>query len=75
MAREAVARDQIEDLRPDGQPIRTTSKLTRNNGSFHMRLMKRAVDESGREPENPGEIDQYYYEDEELVVIDLSPNE
>lgn len=34
-------------------------------------LMKDAIDHAGIDPQNPGEVNQYYLHDEQLLVFDL----
>lgn len=75
MGRETAARDRISELQGDGYPTRKTSKLTPNSGSFHLTVMRRAVVESGRNVDDPGEVDQYFFEEEGMVVIDLKDDE
>jgi len=75
MGRTETASQLIQELRPDGAPVRRQSNLIRNNQSFQMTLMKRAVVESERSLEDPGQVDQYYFEDEDMVVIDLQTDE
>ena len=75
MGRETAARDRISELQSDGFPTKKTSKLTPNSGSFTLRIMKRAVIESERNEDDPGEVDQYFFEDDGIVVIDLKNDE
>jgi len=75
MGRQTDAADLIQELRSDDQPIQQTTTLTFSAGSFTTTVMKRACDEAGRNPDDPGEVPQYFFEDEQMLVIDLQNNE
>lgn len=66
-------RKKINELR-DG-PVRGRYSLTRvgNRDALRVLLMQEAW-EGTRDPENPGKVDQYYFDDEDIVVIDLNPD-
>jgi hypothetical protein len=66
-------RDKINELR-DG-PVRDRYSLTRvgDRNALRVLLMQEAW-QGTRDPDNPGKVDQYYFADEELVVIDLTPD-
>jgi hypothetical protein len=65
----------IGSLHPDDLPEKRRTKLSPSNQSFQITLMKRAVDAAGRELDDPGTVEQIWFEDEQLVVIDLSNDE
>jgi hypothetical protein len=65
--------DRLDELR-DG-PRRRRSKLSKTNGSLRLFLMKEAWRESSHSLDNPGEVEQWYFEDEGIVLIELEPEE
>lgn len=71
MSRPEKANDLIRELRPDETPEMVSTKLSRSNESFQTTLMKSAVTKSGRSLDSPGEVDQFFFEDEQMLVIDL----
>jgi len=75
MGRKTDAADLIRDLRGNNQPVQQTTTLTFSAGSFTTTVMKEACDEAGRTPDDPGEVPQYFFEEEEMLVIDLQNND
>ena len=75
MARKTEAADLIRELRADDQPIQKTTTLTFSAGSFTTTVMKEACDQAGRSQDDPGEVPQYFFEDEQMLVIDLQNDE
>lgn len=63
-----------EELRAmiDGLPDYQSYMLQHNNGSMKTTVMPEAWKGSGRTPEEPGSAKQYYFEEHELLVVDLS---
>lgn len=75
MGRQTDAADLIRELRSDDQPEHQRTTLTFSAGSFTTTVMSQAVKKSGRDPDDPGKVSQYFYEDEQMVVIDLENDE
>jgi hypothetical protein len=44
-------------------------------GSFRASLIKRACEDAGHTLESPGEIEQYYFADRDVIAIDLNPED
>jgi len=65
----------VEELQSTNSPQKRRTSLISGAGSFNVTLMKCAVDDAGRSPDQPGNVDQYWFEDEQMVVIDLSNDE
>jgi len=65
----------ISRLHPEDLPEKRRTKLSASNQSYQLTLMKRAVVDAGRDIDDPGTVEQIWYEDEQLVVIDLSNDE
>jgi len=58
----------------DGGPRRSTRSLVpQGDGALVVSIMKEAWEEAGHSPENPGEVDEWYYPDKNVVLIDLDP--
>lgn len=56
----------------DGQPRRDERTLIRQGRSaLTVTLMKRAWEDSGHDLDDPGEIVQWYYPEDGVVLIDL----
>lgn len=66
------ASELVEQLRADGSPRKTTTSITRNHRSFQTTLMKRAMRESEQSLEDPGQVDQIWFSDEGMLVLDLN---
>jgi len=75
MSRVDTLRDDIQDevrrLRDGGQPESTRRSLNANAGSVRTTLNKEAVRSAGRDPDDPGAADEYWFEEWDVVVIDL----
>jgi hypothetical protein len=65
--------DRLDELR-DG-PRRRRSKLSKTNGSLRLFLMREAWRDTEHTLDNPGEVDQWYFADEGIVVIELEPED
>ena len=72
MSNSAKAADLVQALKPEGSPRTTRTSLTRNNQSVQTVLMKKAIEEAGRDFENPGRVQQYWFKEEGMLVLDLS---
>lgn len=60
----------LNDLRGD-QPRRSTRSLTNYSGILAVSIMREAIEDSQHTYDDPGDVEQWYYPDEGLVVIDL----
>lgn len=54
-----------------GGPRRTTNQLIHNNGSLQVTVQSEAWRAAGFSRDDPPEVDQYWFPNEGLVVIDL----
>jgi len=55
----------------DGGPRHQRVSLVRNRTSLRTVIMQEAWQSEGIDPETAGEVEQWYFPDEGLVVIDL----
>jgi hypothetical protein len=70
---EASPRELIRGLRPETLPDKTRSNLIpHTNGCVRLTIMRDALDDSGITPENADEVTQLWFEEESLLVVDLS---
>lgn len=58
--------DQVSEM-----PIFRTYRLTAHEGTMQLTVMPEAWRGAGRKEDDPGEVGQYYFEDHDLLVIDL----
>lgn len=56
----------------DEIPLQKSYVLSQRSGSLQMTVMPRAWKDAGRSLEDPGSAKQYYFEDQEILVVDLS---
>lgn len=75
MSRPSEAERLVSELRSEQTPRRKTTKLTPSNKSFQTTLMKQAIIKSGRDLNDPGTVEQFFFEGESMLVIDLSGGE
>lgn len=75
MGRKTDAANLIREIRADDQPEKQTMTLRYSAGSFETTLMKNAAVSAGRDPDDPGKVPQYHFEEENMVVLDLRGNE
>jgi hypothetical protein len=68
-------RDEVRRLRDGGLPESTTRALTPNSGSVQTTLDKEAVRSAGHDPTDPDTVEQHWFEDWDVVVIDLRGGE
>ncbi len=66
------ASELVDRLREEGSPRKTTTSITRNHRSYQTTLMKRAIRESDQSLEEPGEVDQIWFADEGMLVLNLN---
>lgn len=71
MARASSLREEIAALRPNGEPEEQTTTVTYSSGSFTTTVMKPAAEGSGMVPSNTGKVRQYYFKEDQMVVLDL----
>lgn len=71
---------QAIDSLTDGGPCGRQSSLSPSpsgrgdgTGSLRLTLLKRACNETGHYVDDPGTVEQYYFADKDVVVVDLSP--
>lgn len=62
----------LDDL-ISGGPNPQTSSLVRQHESFTTTLLKQACQEAGHSLDDPGSVDQYWFRDQQMLVIDLDP--
>jgi hypothetical protein len=58
----------------DGGPRKSSRSLVpQGEGALVVSIMKEAWQEAGHEVDDPGDVDQWYYPDKDVVLIDLNP--
>ena len=72
MSRGGLDAETIRRRVQDGGKRKTTSSLHRNRNSLYCYLMQEALEDQGIKPEEAGEVEQTYLEDEGVVVINLN---
>jgi len=73
MSGSPAAFEQILDKnRSTGMPVRREMTLSKNRYSLYVTIMKEAWEDAGIDPDEPGAVDQYYYPDEGVVVLDMA---
>jgi len=68
-----IAKQLIDEIRADGYPRQEEYSLLPMNGTVRTAIIVDAVRDAGRDPDNPGRARQYWFESENMVVIDLEP--
>jgi len=69
--RSRTAKQLADQVRADGQPRKEEYALYDNNGGVRTPVLKDAVRAAGRDPRSPGRAEQYWFEDQDMLVIDL----
>jgi len=67
-------RQKIQDIN-DGPRKRKRPLLNHSNGSFRTTLIKEACESAGHSLEDPGDAVQWWFQDRDLLVIDLSESD
>lgn len=75
-ATEAIERVSFdpEEIRSviDQVPKHRNYQLTPHHGTMQLTVMPDAWKGAGRTQDEPGDVDQYYFEEQDLLVVDLS---
>ncbi len=66
-----AASDLIASLREHGYPVRTQTSLVRNSSAVKVCLNIEAIRESDHDVEDPGSVDQFWFPEEDIIVLDL----
>lgn len=70
-----TAKRLIDDIRADGYPRRETYSLLPMDGAVRLAVMADAVREAGHDIDDPGSVEQYWFESKDMIVIDLEPKD
>jgi hypothetical protein len=62
----------LSDLNLDGFPYRDEMSLIKNDRSLRMTVPNDAWENAGRELDNPGEVDLFWFKDDDILIVDLS---
>jgi len=68
-----TAKQLIDQIRADGYPRQEEFSLLPMSGTVRSAIIRDAVRAAGHDPDNPGRARQYWFESENMVVIDLEP--
>lgn len=64
--------DVVDGLNLNGVPIKETFQLHPNRQSLRVAVMKGAWQAEGRDIQNPGKVDQYWFEGTGFVLLDFN---
>jgi len=64
-------RSEMKRIRDGGEPDSTVRSLTPNSGSVQTTVDKEAVRAAGHDPAAPGAVQQHWFRDMDIIVIDL----
>jgi hypothetical protein len=64
--------DVINQLDLHGIPVKDEFGLHRNRNSLRVTLMKDAWQAAGRSLESPGSVQQYWFENRDMLLIDFN---
>jgi len=70
-----IAKQLIGEIRAEDTLWQEEYSLLPMNGTVRSAIIRDAVREAGHDPDNPGRARQYWFESENMVVIDLEPVE
>jgi hypothetical protein len=65
------ARDLADQARADGVPRKERYSLQSQRREVRSPVCLDAIRAAGRDPDEPGAADQYWFEDLDIIVIDL----
>jgi hypothetical protein len=64
-------RSALQQMKSGAVQYRETPLHSHSGGSFRVTLLKDGPEECGHSVEDPGDVGQWYFPDESVIVIDL----
>jgi len=71
MAQAPEIERQLRQMGDGGPRRRTSSLIPQGRNGLTVYLMKEALENADVDRDDPGEVDQWYFPDEGLIVLDL----